>query len=132
MMALATGLARAADATVIAPAEAAKRVAAGAAVLVDCREPAEWESGVVAFAALLPVSDLRGDRKAWRPFLEANQGKEIIIYCRSGNQAGQAAALLSEEGKAATNAGAFATWEADGQPVRLPDTKSTGGAAKAK
>ena len=125
MMAFATGLARAADGNVIDPAEAAKRVAAGTAVLVDVREPAEWETGVVASAALLPLSDLKGDRKAWAPFLEANKGKEIILYCRSGNRAGQAAALLSAEGKATANAGGFSAWEAAGQPVRTPATKAS-------
>lgn len=110
----------------LAPAEAAKRVAAGTAVLVDCREPAEWESGVVASATLLPLSDLRGERKAWAPFLEANKGKEIIIYCRSGNRAGQAATLLAAEGLKTANAGGFPAWEAAGQPVRTPAPAESG------
>ncbi|GAB1489349.1 MAG TPA: rhodanese-like domain-containing protein [Opitutaceae bacterium] len=114
----------AADVKTLDPAEAAKRVAAGTAVLVDCREPAEWASGVVASATLLPLSDLRGDRKAWAPFLEANKGKEIIIYCRSGNRAGQAATLLAAEGKTTANAGGFPAWEAAGQPVRTPEAKA--------
>ncbi len=114
----------AADVKTLDPAEAAKRVAAGTAVLVDCREPVEWASGVVASATLLPLSDLRGDRKAWAPFLEANKGKEIIIYCRSGNRAGQAATLLAAEGKTTANAGGFPAWEAAGQPVRTPEAKA--------
>lgn len=124
MMLLASGLVRAADNAMLTPDEAAKRVAAGTAVLVDCREPAEWASGVVASATLLPLSDLRGDRKAWAPFLEANKGKEIILYCRSGARAGQAAALLAAEGKPAANSGGFAAWEAAGHPVRTPGAKS--------
>jgi 3-mercaptopyruvate sulfurtransferase SseA len=49
------GCLRAADTSVVAPAEAAKRVADGKAVLIDVREPAEWaETGVAAPAALLP------------------------------------------------------------------------------
>lgn len=114
----------AADAGYLKPEEAANRVAAGTAVLVDVREPAEWAGGVVASAALLPLSDLRGDRKAWKPFLEANQGKEIILYCRTGNRSGQAAALLSAEGKKTANAGAFSAWEAAGQPVRTPESSN--------
>lgn len=130
VVALATGLARAAEVPAIDPAEAAKRVAAGTAVLVDVREPAEWAGGVVASATLLPLSDLRGDRKAWQPFLEANKGKEIILYCRSGNRAGQAATVLAAEGKAVANAGGFSAWEAAGQPVRTPDPKDAAGKAK--
>lgn len=120
----------AADAGYLKPEEAAKRVAAGTAVLVDVREPAEWTDGVVASATLLPLSDLRGDRKAWAPFLEANKGKELILYCRSGNRAGQAATVLVAEGRVVANAGAFSTWEAAGQPVRTPESKDTAGKAK--
>jgi len=112
------------DPAVLTPAEAAKRVAAGTAVLVDVREPAEWETGVVATASLLPLSDLRGERKVWKPFLEANKDKEIILYCRTGNRSGQAAALLSAEGKKTANAGAFSAWEAAGQPVRTPESSN--------
>lgn len=130
VMAFATGLARAAGVPAIDVAEAAKRVAAGTAVLVDVREPAEWTGGVVASATLLPLSDLRGDRKAWQPFLEANKGKELILYCRSGNRAGQAATVLAAEGQVVANAGAFSAWEAAGQPVRTPEAKDKAGKAK--
>src|SRR5215218_4499106 len=83
----------AADVAKISPAEAAKRVAAGTAVLIDVREPAEWaESGVAAPAELLPMSDFNGDQKLWKPFLAANAGKELIVYCRSGNRSGKVAA----------------------------------------
>jgi hypothetical protein len=55
----------------VQPAEAAQRVADGNAVLIDVREPDEWaETGVAAPAALLPLSDLDGDRKQWKKFLE--------------------------------------------------------------
>jgi rhodanese-related sulfurtransferase len=84
------GCLRATDTSVVAPAEAAKRVADGTAVLIDVREPAEWaETGVAAPAALLPLSDLNGDRKQWTEFLEKNRAKELILYCRSGHRAGR-------------------------------------------
>ena len=48
------------------PAEAARRVAAGTAVLIDVREPVEWtQTGVAVPAHLLPLSDLRGARTRW-------------------------------------------------------------------
>ena len=51
----AVALASAAEVARIAPAEAAKLVAAGKAVLVDVREPNEWlDTGVAAPAVLLP------------------------------------------------------------------------------
>ena len=62
------GCLRAAATSVVAPTEAAKRVADGKAVLIDVREPAEWaETGVAAPAALLPRRCSRGAAPAQRP-----------------------------------------------------------------
>lgn len=109
----------AADVAKISPADAAKKVAEGKAVIVDVREPVEWaESGVAAPAELLPMSDFNGDQKLWKPFLEKNAGKEILLYCRSGNRSGQVAAKLAKQGHAVENAGAFKDWAAAGLPVR--------------
>jgi rhodanese-related sulfurtransferase len=112
----------AAEVPQLAAAEAAARVAAGKAVLVDVREPAEWaETGVATPAALLPMSDFNGDQKLWKPFLAKNAGKEIILYCRSGNRSGQVAAKLATSGHAVANAGAFKDWTAAGLPTRKVD-----------
>jgi rhodanese-related sulfurtransferase len=79
-----TSLASAADAPKLAPREAAALVAAGKAVLVDVREPKEWqESGVAAPAVLLPKSDFDGDQKQWKAFLAENKGKQVLVYCRT-------------------------------------------------
>ena len=103
------------------PEEAAARVKAGDAVLIDVREPSEWaESGVAEPAALLSLSDLRGERKTWKPFLEKNRDKELLLYCRSGNRSGLAATLLAKEGFKTANAGSFSAWKSAGLPVRSP------------
>ncbi len=118
---LSTAAVVAADVKKIAPADAAKRVLAGQAVIVDVREPAEWaETGVASPAVLLPMSDFNGERKLWKHFLKNNSNKEIILYCRSGHRAGIVAAKLAEEGKNVANAGAFKDWQAAGLPVRQP------------
>ncbi len=102
----------------LSPTEAAQHVATGTAVLVDVREPEEWAStGVVAGAATLALSDLRGERRDWKPFLAANKDRELILYCRSGNRSGQAASLLAAEGYRTANAGGLRDWTAAGQPV---------------
>lgn len=106
--------------TVLSPTEAARRVAAGTAVLVDVREPAEWSGGVVKGALLLPLSDLRGERKHWRPALAANRDQELICYCRSGARSGLAVRILAAEKLKAANAGGFAAWKQAGQPVTAP------------
>lgn len=103
----------------ITPAEAAKRVAGGQAVLVDVREPGEWaETGVAAPAVLLAKSDFDGAQKDWKPFLEQNAGKEIILCCRSGHRSGLVAAVLAEKGLRVANAGGFKDWQAAGLPTR--------------
>lgn len=109
----------------VSPADAAQRVAAGQAVLVDVREPNEWAAtGVAAPAALLPMSDFNGDQKLWKPFLEQNAGKELILYCRSGHRAGLVGAKLAAEGHKVSNAGGFKEWSAAHLPVRsVPEKK---------
>ncbi len=94
---------------------------AGTAVLVDVREPAEWNAGGVAKeSALLPFSDLRGDRARWRAFLEANRGRKLLLYCASGARSGLAARTLRAEGWDAVNAGSLRDWDKAGWPICRP------------
>lgn len=114
--------AAAADIPTLTPAEAAQRVAAGKAVLIDVREPSEWaETGVAAPAVLLPKSEfdagLTGD---WKDFLAKVGDKEIITYCRSGRRSGAVAAALAGKGHRVANAGAFQAWQEAGLPTRKP------------
>ena len=104
----------------VPPAEAARRVQEGSAILVDVREPAEWSGGVAAPAKLLSLGDLRGARKSWGPVLDANRDKEFIVYCASGARSGIAASILRKEGFRAVNAGGFGSWRSAGLPVRTP------------
>ncbi len=117
----------AADIPAISPADAAKLVAEGKAVLVDVREPSEWaESGVAAPAALLPKSEFdAGMIGEWKDFLKKTGDKQIITYCRSGRRSGLVAAALAEQGHKVANAGGFKDWQAAGLPTRTvgPDQK---------
>ncbi len=91
---------------------------AGTAVLIDIREPAEWPvTGVAKHSALLPFSDLRGDRTQWRPFLEKNKTKRLLLYCASGARSGLAAKKLRAEGFDAVNAGTLRDWDKAGWPI---------------
>ncbi|MEN9812185.1 MAG: hypothetical protein RL479_871 [Verrucomicrobiota bacterium] len=104
----------------IAPEVAARDAAAGTAVIIDVREPAEWAAGVAAPAVLLPLSDLRGARREWGPFLAAHRGRRLLLYCAVGGRSGLAASLLRREGWVAENLGSFPRWQAAGLPVRRP------------
>jgi len=104
----------------IDPAEAAGRVAAGTAVLIDVREPDEWSGGVAEPALLCSLSDLRGARAQWAAVLEANKDKELILYCASGARSGVAVSMLRKEGFNVVNAGGYGSWRSAGLPVRQP------------
>lgn len=99
-------------------AEAKAALAADTAVLIDLREPGEWTAtGVAQQAARLPLSDLRGARTQWRPFLAQNKGKKLILYCASGTRSGLAARQLRAEGFDAVNAGSLGRWQNSGWPI---------------
>ncbi len=127
-------LAEASESPRVTSAEAAERVAKGEAVLIDVREPEEWEEGVAAPAHLLPLSDLRGDRAKWNEVLRELEGKEVLLYCRTGNRSGIAAGILAKEGIRVANAGSFREWQAAGLPERKPQderkSKTLPGSAK--
>ncbi len=108
------------DARRVEPLEAARLVRERKAVLVDVREPAEWAGGVARKAVLLPLSDLKGPRRQWQPFLDQVGGREILLYCRSGSRSGVAARMLGGEGFKAANAGSLYAWSRAGLPVCTP------------
>ncbi len=124
LLSLATSVFAADAAPKISAADAAKLVESGKAVLVDCREPAEYaENGVAKPAVLLPKSDFDADQKKWKEFLEQNKGKQIIVYCRSGGRAGTVAGALKQRGIDAVNAGGLKDWTAAGLPTRKAEEK---------
>jgi rhodanese-related sulfurtransferase len=109
----------------LAPADCARRVRSGEALLVDVREPREWAQGVAAHAVLLPLSDLRGARTHWRGFLAAAGQREIYLYCASGMRSGVAARMLCADGFRAANAGGLANWTDAGWPLLPPPAART-------
>lgn len=100
--------------------DAAKQIDSGEALLIDVREPSEYAAGVAGPAHLLPLSDLQGSRSKWKPFLDQNPGKELLVYCRSGNRSGIAAGILRGEGCKVTNIGSYGAWMNAGLPTRRP------------
>jgi hypothetical protein len=109
----------AAEVRKIAAADAAKLVAEGKAVLVDVREAPECaESGLASPAVWLPKSDFDGDQKLWKPFLEKNAGKEILLYCRVGGRAASIATDLAAKGFKTANLGGLKDWTGAGLPTR--------------
>jgi rhodanese-related sulfurtransferase len=85
----------------IPPAEAQRRLAAGA-LLVDVREADEWAEGHVPGR----LAELPKDR-------------EILLICRSGNRSARATALLKRAGidSAFNVAGGIGAWVRQGLPI---------------
>lgn len=102
------------------PAEAARLIESGEAVLIDVREPGEWSGGVAGPALLLSLGDLRGSRTRWKAVLETHRGKTLLLYCASGMRSGMAARQLRAEGHQAQNLGGFSRWARSGLPTRKP------------
>ena len=109
-----------ANLTAMKPAEAARLIAVGEAVLIDVREPGEWSRGVAGPALLHSLSDLRGPRQHWQATLDQHRGKRFLLYCASGMRSGMAARQLKAEGHDALNIGGFSRWARSGLPTRQP------------
>lgn len=98
----------------ISVAEARRRTADGAAVLLDVREPSEWNAGHAPGAVHLPLSALADGAPPAAP-----AGPPVVVICRSGRRSRQAARLLADRGVPAVDVtGGMAAWAAAGFPVR--------------
>ena len=62
-------------------------------ILLDVRTKAEYASGHVPGALLLPNEEINGE-----PALLPDKNQRIFIYCRSGNRSKQAARKLADLG----------------------------------
>ncbi|GAA4837262.1 hypothetical protein GCM10023201_27860 [Actinomycetospora corticicola] len=95
------------------PDEARRRLAAGEAVLVDVREPDEWETGHAPDSLHRPLGDLDPAEFA---------GRTVITTCRGGGRGGRAAEQLAAAGVDATNlAGGLRAWSEQGGPLVRDD-----------
>jgi phage shock protein E len=77
----------------ISPAELNEKLKFGKHPLVlDVRQPNEFQQGHIAGAKLIPLNDLH------RRMKELPQGREIVCVCASGNRSRSAAKTLAKNG----------------------------------
>ena len=82
------------------------------AVLLDVREPSEWEAGRSALALHIRLADLP-DHLARLP-----KNHVIVCICRSGHRSSRAAHFLAEQGFEAVNLeGGMMAWVHEGKPL---------------
>lgn len=90
----------------------ALRLAADGAVLLDVREPAEWDAGHAPGAQHVPLGGLPTSGFAPAP------GSRVLVICRSGNRSKSATAHLIALGIDAWNVeGGMGAWQASGGEV---------------
>jgi phage shock protein E len=66
-----------------------------AKILIDVREPSEYNSGHVEGAVNLPLASISKDNK---DISGLSSDQEIVIYCRSGGRAESARSILLQLG----------------------------------
>jgi molybdopterin/thiamine biosynthesis adenylyltransferase/rhodanese-related sulfurtransferase len=99
----------------ISPAEAASEIDAGGVVLVDTREPHEFEEAHIEGGRLVPPGILRDAIASVAP----DRSQRVVLYCRTGNRSGKAAEEMAELGyeDVANVAGGILAWQEQGLPV---------------
>lgn len=91
-------------------------VLAAGAILLDVREPEEWEAGHAPGARHVPLGSLP-DRMG-----ELERAERIVVVCRSGHRSGLATEWLSAAGFDAVNlAGGMQAWTAARMAVETDD-----------
>ena len=87
-------------------------LADGGAVLLDVREPHEWQAGHAPGARHIPLGQL--SRRA----AELPERRAVVTVCRSGARSARAAAMLARDGREVSNlAGGMRAWAHAGLPV---------------
>jgi rhodanese-related sulfurtransferase len=104
----------------VSPKEAADAVASGNAVLLDVREPVEWEQHIGG-SVQVPrgLLEFVADPASPRHKPELDPSGRVIVYCRSGTRAALAALTLKTLGyeHVANLDGGFTAWKEAGLPT---------------
>jgi molybdopterin/thiamine biosynthesis adenylyltransferase/rhodanese-related sulfurtransferase len=104
----------------IDPTSAQEEIEDGNAVLIDTREPHEWDQGHLRGAQLVPPASVR-ERI---PELVPDRSSRVVLYCATGNRSARAADLLKHElgyQNVASVAGGIQEWTQQGLPVIAPE-----------
>jgi molybdopterin/thiamine biosynthesis adenylyltransferase/rhodanese-related sulfurtransferase len=106
--------------TEIDTAEAQRRIDAGGVVVLDVREPDEYEQGALPAVLHIP----RGHLEAQIEGRIVDKDSPVLVYCAGGVRSAFAARTLQELGytDVVSVAGGFGKWKDEGRPWRQPVT----------
>ncbi len=98
--------------------DAAARITAPGTVVLDVREPDEYEQGALADVVHIP----RGHLEAQVEARIAGHDTPIVVYCAGGVRSAFAAKTLGELGytNVVSMAGGFGRWKDEGKPWKTP------------
>src|SRR3954447_6141140 len=99
----------------IEPFEANEEIAGGDVVLIDTREPHEYEEAHLEDGKLVPPGVLADEIATAAP----SKSARTILYCRTGNRSFKAAEQMQALGyeNVASMAGGILAWQEQGLPV---------------
>jgi rhodanese-related sulfurtransferase len=84
-------------------------------VLIDVREPAEWDSGHIAGALHVPMMSIPAE------LASIPRDVQVVVVCAVGARSARVAAFLQQHGVDAYNlAGGMVAWVRAGRPVTVP------------
>ena len=97
---------------------AAQKIAAGSVVVLDVREPDEYEQGALTEAIHIP----RGHLEAQVETRIVDKSTPVVVYCAGGVRSAFAAKTLQELGYASvvSMAGGFGKWKDEGRAWSTP------------
>jgi len=98
--------------------EAQRRISAGGVVVLDVREPDEFEQGALAGVLHIP----RGHLEAQIEGRITDKSAPVIVYCAGGVRSAFAAKTLAELGytDVVSMDGGFGRWKDEGKPWKTP------------
>jgi molybdopterin/thiamine biosynthesis adenylyltransferase/rhodanese-related sulfurtransferase len=104
--------------TEVDTAEAQSRVDAGGVIVLDVREPDEYEEGAIPGAVHIPRGHLEGQVEGRL----TDKTAPVVVYCAGGVRSAFAAKTLAELGytDVVSMAGGFGRWKDEGRPWRKP------------
>lgn len=97
-------------------AQTLKQLLAQQAVrLIDVREPSEYAGEHIPDATLIPLSNFDARK------IPQDDGKKLVLYCRSGNRSTMAAQKLFDTGFTAVTHldGGLSAWKEAGYPTKI-------------
>src|SRR4051794_20420005 len=104
--------------TEVTPAEAEQRIGAGGVVVLDVREPDEYEQGALPNALHIP----RGHLESQAEGKILDKHAPVVVYCAGGTRSAFAAKTLQELGytDVVSMAGGYGKWKDEGRAWRTP------------